>query len=396
MPRAASSVPSDPRPLSARPPKLQRAFTSNTLTDKQREEILHKFKTGPFRKSLKADVVTAVDKETGEVGRWIRPNLHFDPSPSHVPPPPAEPVPEDVLKAPRPPATVPMAVQDDKAPGRRSLILAKTSAGVYVKPPSSEQAGDVLAARKSVEHKRASFVAEAARPRELREESLKAIKSSKFRKSLTADEVVTLDQTTGELGRWVRPRLTFDPSAEHVPPPPAEPVPADILAKPPPPMTVPMTVQDNSAPGRKSLIMVRRTSGTYPADPNKVAATRAAQEAMLAKMAAEAKKTGGATAGVDASQVEMQIAEESAQKSKMADDVLSGRGGTRVITSGESGMVSPSYASNYGQNRAAQPDVSSAGKEMAKMSVGSSDLEEESSFDTVKVFTNPRRSLQPS
>ena len=68
MPRAASSVPSDPRPLSARPPKLQRAFTSNTLTDKQREEILHKFKTGPFRKSLKADVVTAVDKETGEVG----------------------------------------------------------------------------------------------------------------------------------------------------------------------------------------------------------------------------------------------------------------------------------------------------------------------------------------
>ena len=115
-------------------------------------------------------------------------------------------------------------------------------------------------------------------------------------------------------------------------------------------MTVPMTVQDNSAPGRKSLIMVRRTSGTYPADPNKVAATRAAQEAMLAKMAAEAKKTGGATAGVDASQVEMQIA-ESAQKSKMADDVLSGRGGTRVITSGESGMVSPSYASNYGQNR---------------------------------------------
>ena len=183
----------------------------------------------------------------------------------------------------------------------------------------------------------------------------------------------------------IRPRLTFDTSSEHVPPPPEEPIPPEILAKPPPPMLVPMAVADKTAPGRKSLIMVRRTSGTYPTNPARAEAVRRASVEVAA-----AAKTGVDARVRDPAMVSLELeAEASAKKSQQAEDVLSGRPVRVIKTSSE--MVAPSYGSNYAPSKTAT--VSGVGKALGdKLKVGEEE-EDESGFDRVEVYRNPRRSV---
>jgi hypothetical protein len=390
--RRAGSMPATAAPPKPLPAKLQRAktaaFARNTQTPEERAQILELFKTSKHRKSLSAEEVTTVHPETNELGKWIRPRLTFDASSEHVPPPPPEPIPTELLLEPPPPPVVPMAVADSKAPNRKSVVLARATSGVF---RSNSQSSSTLTAEASSKLEaskkkaRASFMREATKPEEERKQTLHAFRSSKFRKSLTADEMVTVDPTTNELGKWIRPRLTFDTSSEHVPPPPEEPIPPEILAKPPPPMLVPMAVADKTAPGRKSLIMVRRTSGTYPTNPARAEAVRRASVEVAA-----AAKTGVDARVRDPAMVSLELeAEASAKKSQQAEDVLSGRPVRVIKTSSE--MVAPSYGSNYAPSKTVT--VSGVGKALGdKLKVGEEE-EDESGFDRVEVYRNPRRSV---
>jgi len=169
--------------------------------------------------------VTSVCPDTGELGKWIRPHLRYDPSFEHVPPPPSEPVPDDVDHDPNEEHHI--HVLDRSAEGSVRKLPARRSSGVYRKPPSKEEAEAQLQVKTTLQRARSSFVNH-VKPEAERQAALSAFGSHKFRKSLSAEEVTVVCKQTGEIGKWVRPTIHYDESSEHVPPPPAGPVPADL------------------------------------------------------------------------------------------------------------------------------------------------------------------------
>ena len=56
--------------------------------EEEKQKAMAAFKSDKFSKSLSAQEVKAVCPMTGEEDTWIRPTIHFDESPDHVPPPP--------------------------------------------------------------------------------------------------------------------------------------------------------------------------------------------------------------------------------------------------------------------------------------------------------------------
>jgi hypothetical protein len=105
--------------------------------------------SGRFQQ-LTAAEVTTIDPETGEAISWVRPELHYDPSSEHVPPPPPAPPntpipPPDAAALPEGAVLVqPMAV---KSRAGRGSVLARASAGTYRKEGSALDATAVQMAK---------------------------------------------------------------------------------------------------------------------------------------------------------------------------------------------------------------------------------------------------------
>ena len=277
--------------------KLRAAFwTVNIITNEEErkariEAINNNRKT---RKSLMAEEVTAVNPETGEEGKWVRPKIMFDASPEHVPPPPPGLVPTFGLPAGG--GRVPIKVMDAKSEGGTRVVMAKAVSGKFpaamresaksssdgfkemsaslgakrrssvnavgAVPVSESVSASMKARAKSVALKSSSFGVEARSEAEVKE-VVETFKRSSFRKSITADALVTEDPLTGKKGTWVRPHLHFDPSSEHIPPPPSEPVPAELSTAPSGGGAVPMEVLDESSRQGRRTLMARANSGVF-------------------------------------------------------------------------------------------------------------------------------------
>ena len=281
------------------------SFVANVVSDEERKAAIEAINSNrKTRKSLTAEEVTAIDPMTGTEGKWVRPNITFDPAPVHVPPPPPGLVPTFGL----PPGggKVPMPILDEKAGGRRT-IMARASSGKFpaaMREPArvasrggslvdgmaelSASAGQKRASRKSVKvnavgevrvtddvaeamkarahmisKKSSSFIVE-TRSDEERQAALDAFKKSSFRKLLTAQELETECPLTGQNGKWIRPNLHYDDDAKHVPPPPAEPIPEELKAAPVESDShVEMEVMDDAHPEGKRKVMARKASGVF-------------------------------------------------------------------------------------------------------------------------------------
>jgi len=269
--------------------KKKSSFKTETAApDAERAKALAAFRDSVFSKSLTAEEITAVDPETGAQGKWVRPNVHYDPSPEHVPPPPPEPIPEELLSQPPPPPDEPVPLQalDPQARTKR-MLLTKRSSGVFQAPPpppplpdgaSSTKAvafttgaSDRAPSKPSLLKKKSSFKVEVSAADE-RAKALAAFGKGIFSKSLTAEEITAIDPETGVEGKWVRPNLHYDPSPAHVPPPPPGPIPAEVLAQPKPTgeEIVPLPVLDVSLAsegGVQTVVWAKRSSGINFAPP---------------------------------------------------------------------------------------------------------------------------------
>ena len=63
------------------------SFVANVVSDEERKAAIEAINSNrKTRKSLTAEEVTAIDPMTGTEGKWVRPNITFDPAPVHVPP----------------------------------------------------------------------------------------------------------------------------------------------------------------------------------------------------------------------------------------------------------------------------------------------------------------------
>jgi hypothetical protein len=159
-------------------------------------------------KTLTTDEVATADGK-----KWVRPRLHYDASSEHVPPPPPGPIPDDVLAMPpvlnaageTTQEAVSMPVLRQGASGGVTKVATRASAGVYRSPAA--------VAKAKVHWRKAAL----------------AVSATTAFKNLTIEEV--MDAASGT--KWLRPNLHYDASSEHVPPPPAGPIPDDVLAKPP-------------------------------------------------------------------------------------------------------------------------------------------------------------------
>jgi len=269
-PPAMTEAEKQRRIASMKSPSKKSSFHINAKPETERQSSLHAFQTSRFRKSMSAKEIVTVDKDTGDIGRWVQPTIHYDESFEHVPPPPAGPPPADAHVDDDAEHTI--KVLDRSAEGSMRTLLTRKSSGVYRKPPSMEDAKaameDVeerskhIAAAKS-QRRKSSFKVNAKRPEHERQACLKEFERHK---SLTAEEVVHVCQDTGDIGRWIRPTIHYDESFEHVPPPPAGPPPADAHAADDAAHHV--HVLDRKASGSMRKIPVsRRTSGIYRAPP---------------------------------------------------------------------------------------------------------------------------------
>ena len=106
--------------------------------------------------------------------------------------------------------------------------------------------------------KSSSFLANTGMSDEDRKKAIEAYKKSNFSKSLSAEELTAIDPETGLEGKWVRPKITFDKSSDHVPPPPSGPVPTFNL--PPGGGKVPLPVQHGDA---AKAVMAKASSGVF-------------------------------------------------------------------------------------------------------------------------------------
>jgi hypothetical protein len=94
-----------------------------------------------------------------------------------------------------------------------------------------------------------------------------AVSATTAFKNLTIEEV--MDAASGT--KWLRPNLHYDASSEHVPPPPAGPIPDDVLAKPPAlgaegqstQKPVAMTVLDQTLTSGSRTLKTRASAGVY-------------------------------------------------------------------------------------------------------------------------------------
>ena len=246
--------------------KKSSSFIANTgLTDEERAAALEAYKNSKFSKSLTAEEIMAIDPLTGAEGKWVRPKIKFDSSSEHVPPPPKGPVPTYNQVGG---GKVPMPVISE---GKAAVKMVRATSGVF-------KAGATGATRSSLSamtdeqkaamaksmfksKKSSSFIANTGLTDEERAAALEAYKNSKFSKSLTAEEIMAIDPLTGAEGKWVRPKITFDASSEHVPPPPMEHIPEELLKEGPGGGgKVPMPVAED---GKVAIKMVRAASGVY-------------------------------------------------------------------------------------------------------------------------------------
>ena len=249
-------------PDGVKPPSLgdkakTKSFKLETASGEgDRAKTLAAFKNSKFSKSLTGEEVTAIDPESGQEGKWVRPHLRYDPSSEHVPPPPPGPIPKDILAQESPP----------------KRVLTKRSSGVSFAPPpppseTAEESKPPMLSKATGSHK-SSFAVNTASGEEERAATLDAFRTGKFSKSLTAEVMLSIDPESGQEGKWVRPHLRYDPSSEHVPPPPPGPIPDDVLATPRTRGTTEVTMPVvTKGEGSKRSLMAKRSSGVNFAPP---------------------------------------------------------------------------------------------------------------------------------
>ena len=126
-------------------------------------------------------------------------------------------------------------------------------------PVEWKASGQAAPARPKLSKSKSSFQVETEETDEQRAKALDAFRKSKFSKSMTAEEITAVDPETGKAGKWVRPTLHYDPSSDHVPPPPPGPIPEDVLAQPLPEEFVPLAVAEKGQSVRR--VLTRRASG---------------------------------------------------------------------------------------------------------------------------------------